>query len=68
MICAPAATARSNCPTDPCMSLCVNTPPQLASANAVVNRLSGVMKVHNNALSFAPGSVEMAEKWVDGWG
>jgi len=33
---------------------------QLAAANAVINRLSGVMEVHNTALSFAPGSVQMA--------
>ena len=36
--------------------------PQLAAANSVANRLSSVMVVHNMALSFATGDVEMAAK------
>ena len=40
------------------------TPVQLASANAVANGLSRVMAVHNLALSFAPGTVEMDARWA----
>lgn len=38
----------------------------IASANSVINDLSSRMIVHNNALSFAPGHVEMNAKLPDG--